>query len=95
MIPLPSILYDLLDFFFILHSIMIITSMMVIMTIDSNNVPTTAPLITATLTESSSLSLVDTLDTTVPITKLFHITHMLLNMYRYIATLVYSITKYV
>ena len=33
----------------------------------SNNVPTTAPLITATLTESSSLSLDGTLDTTVAI----------------------------
>ena len=33
----------------------------------SNNVPTTAPLITATLTESSSLSLDGTLDVTVAI----------------------------
>ena len=33
----------------------------------SNNVPTTAPLITATLTKLSSLSLDGTLDTTVAI----------------------------
>ena len=55
---------------------MIITIMMIIIIIVSNNIPITAPLITATLTESSSLLPVDTLDTTVPITKLFHNTHM-------------------
>ena len=39
--------------------------MIIIIIMISNNVPTTAPLITATLIESSSLSLDGTLDTTV------------------------------
>ena len=82
MISLSSILHALLDFFRLLHSIVIITITMMIITIVSNNVPTTAPLITATFTESSSLLLVDTLDTAVPITKLFHNTRM----YIYIAS---------
>ena len=63
--------------------------MMIIITLVSNNVPTTAPLITATLTESSSLLLVDTLDTIVPITTLFHVIYNVLDIY----SIVQSITN--
>ena len=52
---------------------MITTITMIIIIMISNNVPTTAPLVTATLAESSSLSLDGTLDTTVAIVKSFSI----------------------
>ena len=45
-----------------------ITIVMIIIIVSNNNVPTAAPLIIATLTESSSLSLVDaTVAMTIPL----------------------------
>ena len=52
-----SILCSILDLFLLLLHNTITTITMIIIIMISNNVPTTAPLITATLTESSSLSL--------------------------------------